>query len=66
MTRFREQRRIDQAIKQGNIEELNWAAAYCRTRIEHADKMHIKHWQQQLKAIEAALSSMDELRGTNK
>jgi len=60
MTRFKEQRRIDEAIKHGNAKELQWAKSYCKSRVDTANKMHIKRWKNQLAVIETALKDIGQ------
>jgi hypothetical protein len=46
MTRFKELRRIELAIKNKDEKELHWALEYCEIRLKFATmKQHIKHWQ---------------------
>jgi hypothetical protein len=46
MTRFKELRRIELAIKNKDNKELLWALSYCKMRLKLATmKQHIKHWQ---------------------
>ena len=46
MTRFKEFRRIELAIKNKDNKELLWALSYCKMRLKLATmKQHIKHWQ---------------------
>ena len=60
MTRFKEQRRIDNAIEHKNLEELNWALTYCRSRLGMAPlKSHVKRWEKQIELIEAAISNAE-------
>jgi hypothetical protein len=55
MTRFKEGRRIAAALKNRDARELDWAASYCRMRIEVATrKDHLKHWQALHRKIQAA------------
>jgi hypothetical protein len=46
MTRFKELRRIDSAVKHKNKAELEWALAYCKMRLQLASrKDHTKYWR---------------------
>jgi hypothetical protein len=67
MTRFKEMRRIENAIKNKNKDELVWGKNYCRMRIKTANiiglskKMaahHIKHWQKVLNEVEDVLANI--------
>jgi hypothetical protein len=56
MTRFKELKRIEMAIRHGNEEELNWALQYCRMRLSIITmKVHEKHWRKRINKVEAAL-----------
>jgi hypothetical protein len=56
MTRFKEMRRIEQAIAQRNKVDLKWALGYCTMRLAIASrKDHIKAWLKRRKRVEAAL-----------
>lgn len=56
MTRFNEQRRINEAIKHKNSEELLWALGYCEMRLSLSKmKEHKKHWQKQIQNVKEAL-----------
>jgi hypothetical protein len=58
MTRFKELRRIKHALEHKNKEELQWALWYVKSRLSTARlKVHIKHWQNLRRKIEAALDS---------
>jgi len=46
MTRFKELKRIEAAIKQRNKSELEWALGYCKMRLSITQrKDHEKHWR---------------------
>ena len=46
MTRFKELRRIEAAVEHRNRPELQWAAAYCKMRLQIAiRKDHQKYWR---------------------
>ncbi len=50
MTRFKEQRRIDNAIQYLNLGELNWAIEYCKTRLNYSSlKSHRSRWEKQVR-----------------
>jgi hypothetical protein len=56
MTRFKELKRIEMAIHQGNEQELKWALQYCRMRLSIVTmKVHEKHWRKRIKKVQAAL-----------
>jgi hypothetical protein len=58
MTRVKELRRIERAIENKDVADLEWAASYCRMRIDLAEmKQHEKTWSQILRRVEAARSS---------
>ena len=65
MTRFKELKRIEDAIKNKDQGQLLWAVDYCKMRMEIAPKIglqpkavksHIKTWQNILDKVELALS----------
>jgi hypothetical protein len=63
MTRFHELKRINAALENGDIKELMWAAAYCRTRVQLAStlasaKTTQKYWLKTERKIKAALAQM--------
>lgn len=67
MTRFKELRRIEGAIKNKDKEELVWGRGYCKMRIETANKMgmsqkaaarHTRHWENILQKVEEALDGI--------
>ena len=64
MSRFKELRRIETAIKHQDKKELLWALNYCKMRLNLATKiglnitkmkLHIKHWQKILDKVEDTL-----------
>lgn len=60
MTRFRELRRIEEAIQHGNEAELQWALSYCQMRCKVTKKAHTmrnqeKYWSQMERKVRAAL-----------
>ncbi len=57
MTRFKELRRIEQALLHRDIEQLRWAEGYCQARIPIARGSAIKSWQKQLRKVQEALLS---------
>ncbi len=58
MTKFKELRRIQRAIENQDVMDLEWAANYCRTRIKIATKKdHAKYWRNILRDVESAISS---------
>lgn len=61
MSRFKEQRRIEQAINHKNQEELEWALSYSRLRLKTASmKHHEKHWRKIEKEVLLALEQARE------
>ena len=57
MTRFKELRRIESALKNKDKKELLWALDYCKMRLKFATmKSHIKHWQNLFNKVEEALA----------
>jgi len=60
MTRFKEPRRIEHAIKYHNEAELLWAKKYCESRLSWTTmKEHRKHWSKLLRRIEDVLERED-------
>jgi hypothetical protein len=58
MTRFKELRRIEDAIEHKNRTELQWALGYCRMRLGIASrKEHEKHWRKIEAKVRRALES---------
>jgi hypothetical protein len=56
MTRFKELRRIERAIKYRDQTELRWAAEYCRWRLSSTTtKQGDAHWRRIEKRVVAAL-----------
>ena len=59
MSRFKEQRRIDQAIKHKNSAELEWALSYAKMRLQNSSmKEHEKHWRIMKKVISQAIEEI--------
>ena len=57
MTRFKELRRIEQAIENNDRGDLDWALSYCQARLELATlKSHQKYWRQMLERVKSALA----------
>ena len=58
MTRFKELRRIEAALKSGDRTELLWAEDYCRMRVSVIGKTTGRRnlWARTLKRVQAALS----------
>jgi len=57
MTRFKELKRIEIAIKNADRVNLVWAESYCKMRIQIATLDRQKeHWRGILKSVEDALS----------
>jgi len=62
MTRFKELRRIEKAIENKDIAELQWSLSYCKMRLQIATmKQHVKHWTERLNKVQAALKGTDEI-----
>jgi len=58
MSRFKEQRRIDNAIEHKNYEELQWALNYAKTRLDISSmKTHDKHWNKIIKKVKEAMDA---------
>ena len=52
MTRFKESKRIEAAIRHGNKVELEWAKSYCSMRVQAAvRKDHKKYWREVLESV---------------
>lgn len=61
MTRLKELQRIENAIKNGDIAELQWGVWYCEMRLKIATmKQHEKHWNNLLRRINTALRVLNE------
>jgi len=59
MTRFKELKRIEDALEHKNEGELQWALAYCDMRLRIPDaKRTQKYWQQMERKVRAALQSL--------
>jgi hypothetical protein len=57
MTRFKEKRRIDAAIQNGDFAELKWALNYCQMRIKLSHvSHHEKYWRKIIKNVEGAIN----------
>lgn len=57
MTRFKELRRIEEAVEHRNPAELEWAADYCRMRVRIAPtKRAAEHWRRLERRVLAANS----------
>ena len=55
MTRFKELKRIEEAIAH-NKADLPWALGYCRMRIQIATrKDHLKHWKKLEEKVRKAM-----------
>jgi hypothetical protein len=60
VTRFKELRRIEAAIKDKDQRSLAWALSYCEMRIKIANrKDHEKHWRGLKSRVEKAISTSD-------
>lgn len=60
MTRFKEKRRIDAAIKNGDFAELKWALGYCQMRLRLSTvAYHVKYWRKTLKNVESAINKVE-------
>ena len=60
MTRFKELRRIEQAIEHGNEVELRWALDYCEMRRKAAKEVHsmrkqVEYWTRMERKVRAAM-----------
>jgi len=52
MTRFKELKRIEAAIRHGNKVELEWAKSYCSMRVRTAiRKDQEKYWREVLESV---------------
>ncbi len=57
MTRFIEQKRIEQAIKHQNNDVLLWALSYCEMRLGLSNiKESEKHWNKQIHNVKEILN----------
>ena len=60
MTRFKESKRIEAAIKHKNNSDLLWAQKYCQSRLSTSTmKEHKKHWNKLINTIENVLSEIE-------
>ncbi len=60
MSRFKELRRIESAIKNNDKAQLEWATSYCKMRIGIAvRKDHQKYWHDILEKVGKSLASLD-------
>jgi hypothetical protein len=60
MTRFKDLRRLEDAIKNANEEELKWADAWCKRRFSMATmKHHQRHWRKLMKRVDTAIAELD-------
>ena len=58
MSRFKELKRIEAAIKNSDKSDLSWAASYCEMRIKTATrKDHQKYWYGIQQDVRKALAS---------
>ena len=61
MTRYRELRRMENAIRHQNKEELKWALGWARSRIAIATrKDHLKVWKKREKQILIVRSQIED------
>ena len=61
MTRFKELRRIENAITHNNQKELQWSKTYCASRLSLASlKTHQKHWSSLLKKVNLAVEKTNK------
>ncbi len=61
MTRFKEKRRIELAIKHRNMSELLWALKYCELRFKFSSmKEHEKSWRKLMKQIRATIQQIED------
>jgi hypothetical protein len=59
MTRFKELKRIQAAIKHKDQLELQWAISYCKMRLTIAGKAdHEKYWRQMQRTVTQALDEL--------
>ena len=59
MTRFKELKRIETAIKHKNNSELLWSLEYCENRLSNSTmKEHIKHWNKLIKQVKNTISEI--------
>ncbi|MDO9308592.1 MAG: hypothetical protein Q7V04_05960 [Deltaproteobacteria bacterium] len=63
MTRFKELQRIENAIKNRDVRELEWAVKYCEMRIPIVTmKQHEKHWMKLQKKVQIVLDELNEIQ----
>ena len=60
MTRFKELRRIEAALENGDARELRWAQDYCRMRLKLATTKHaMQHWSRVEARVSTALLELE-------
>jgi len=62
MTRFKEVKRIEQAIERRNEAELRWALGYCQMRCKvgrkvHAMRKQAEYWSEMERKVRAAMKN---------
>ena len=63
MTRFKELQRIENATKNRDVRELEWAVKYCEMRIPIIMmKQHEKHWTKLQKKVQIVLDELNEIQ----
>lgn len=61
MTRFKELRRLERAIKDMNEDELRWASEWCNQGFSSSTmKHHQKHWRKLKKRVDTAISELND------
>jgi hypothetical protein len=57
MTRFKELKRIELAIKNKDKKEILWSLEYCQSRLKIAQKKgHIKHWEKLIVVLNSKIN----------
>jgi len=63
MTRFKELKRIEEALEHKSVGELQWALSYCGMRLQiAARKDQRKYWHQIQERVTAALAGLKKVR----
>jgi hypothetical protein len=61
MTRFKERKRIDDALGSADLTELRWALAYCEMRLQIAARAdHLKHWRDLKVQVRSKLDLLED------
>ena len=60
MTRFKELKRIESAIKHKDKKEILWALDYCKSRLQFAKmKSQVKHWTKLVDKLKSEINESE-------